>query len=70
MLNLNEATQRIKKAGANNVRAVPMPGADVHTGAYRIEINEGNAWITIVESLPRSTAQDLIAQATNRVICG
>jgi len=69
-INLNETIQKIKKAGVNNVRAVPMAGQNVNTGQYMIEIKEGNAWVPIVEGIPRVTADNIIQQATNRVICG
>jgi len=69
MINLNEAIQRIKKAGSTNVRAVPMPGKNVNED-HQIEIKEGNTWLPIVDGIPRSAAMDIINQATNRTILG
>ena len=69
-VNLNEAIQKIKKVGPSQVRTVPMPGQDVLTGRYKVEILESGLWSTVVENIPQSTATDLIRQATNRTICG
>lgn len=70
MINVNEAFVRIKKAGSNNVRVIPMPGQDALNGLYQIEINESNNWSVIATGMPRSTADDLVKKATSRVICG
>ena len=67
-MNLNEAVQQIKKAGPTNVRCTPDRGQNIHTGTYCIAIREGNTWQNVVEGLPKSTAEDLIRQATNRVL--
>ena len=69
-VNLNEAFQRIRAAGPTKVRAVPMPGQNVHSGQYMIEIKDGEAWVCLVEGIPKVTANNIISQATNRVICG
>jgi hypothetical protein len=70
MLNLSEAVQRIKIAGSSNVRVVPMSGQSPLTGLQRIEIRESGKWIGIVEGLQKKAAEDIIRQATNRVILG
>ena len=69
-VNLTETIQVIKKAGATNVRATPMPGQNVATGMYRIETRSGSTWSTIADGMPKSTAEDIINQAVNRTICG
>jgi len=69
-LNLNEAIQKMRKVGPCNIRTLPMPGQNIHTGQYRIEIREGLSWVCIVEGLPKATADDLIRQSTNRVLYG
>jgi len=69
-INLNEAFKKIKEVGAENVRMVPMPGQNVNTGQYAIQIKDDDAWVSIVEGVPRVTADNIIKQATNRVICG
>lgn len=69
-LNISEAIVRIRKAGAKNVRTVPMEGQDVRSGNYCIEVKEGSLWVAIVEGLPKQTMDDIVAQATNRVILG
>ncbi len=68
--NLNETIQRIKAAGATNARAVPMPGQNVAEGDYQIEVKEGSSWNVVVSGIKKSMAEDLIAQAVNRVILG
>jgi cytochrome c551/c552 len=69
-VNLNEAIQKIKQAGANNARAVPMPGENVTEGNYQIEINTQGKWVAIVTGIKKKIAEDIISQATNRVILG
>lgn len=70
MMDLNDAIQKIKAAGANNVRAVPMPGQNVVSGKYQIEIKEGGSWGVVVNGATKALAEGIIHQATNRVICG
>lgn len=69
-LDLNSAIVEIKKAGVRGVRALPMPNQHVTTGKYVIEVLDNGVWRSIVEGVPKSIADSLIAQATNRVICG
>lgn len=69
-VNINEAVQRIKRVGQDKVRAVPMPGQNVHSGMYQIEVLESGGWVAIAEGMAQSTAHDIIKQAANRVICG
>jgi hypothetical protein len=68
--NLNETIQQIKAAGANNARAVPMSGQSVANGDYQIEIKESNSWKVVMSGIKKQMAEDLIAQAVNRVILG
>lgn len=69
-INVNEAIVKIKKAGSKNVRAVPMPGQSVTSGDYQIEILEDGSWAPTATGLPKKLADDLISQATSRLICG
>jgi len=69
-ININEAVQRIKQAGENSVRFVPMDGQNVHSGLYAIEVLDNGKWVTIAEGMTKTTASNIITQATNRVICG
>lgn len=69
-VNVNEATQRIKAAGASNVRSVPMEGQNVQSGRYQIEVREGGAWVPIAECPNKKIADDIISQAVNNVILG
>jgi hypothetical protein len=70
MININEAIQQIKTAGASKVRVVPMPGANVLSGDYQIEILGSGGWAAIVTGIKKSMAEDIVSQATNRVILG
>ena len=69
-MSMVETVNRIKKAGDTNVRAVPMSGQPATGGLYQIEIKESTGWSVVAEGMPQSTAQDLIRQATNKMICG
>jgi hypothetical protein len=68
-LNINEAVQKIKQVGGSNARIVPMTGENI-TGKCQIEIREGNDWHAIVTGLTQRMAEDLVLQATNRVLLG
>ena len=70
IMNLQEAIQQVKKAGPTRVRCTPMPGQNVNTGNYCVAINEGGTWRTVIDGLPKSTAEDIIRQATSRVLLG
>ncbi len=67
--NINEAVEAIKRVGGTNARIVPMPGQDVN-GRQQVEIREGTSWRPVVTGVSRKMAEDIIAQAVNRTICG
>jgi len=70
-INVNEATAKIKAAGSSNVRAVPMPGQNVHSGTYQIEVKQSDGhWVVIAECPNKKIAEDIISQATSSVILG
>jgi len=69
VLNINEAIAKIKAVGATNVRSVPMPG-NTPSGQYQVEIKENAVWVPIVTGLNKRMAEDIITQATNRVLLG
>lgn len=70
-INLSEALVVMRKAGPNNIRAIPMSGQNVHTGLYKVEVKHGLGWECVLEGIPKSTAENLISQAvTSRVILG
>lgn len=69
MIDMNEATSKIKMAGAGKVRSVPMPGQTV-SGNYQIEILENGSWMPVAAGLPQSVAENIISAALNRLICG
>lgn len=68
-LNLNEAIEAIKKAGVRNARCVPMEGQAID-GNYQIEVRENGSWAVIVTNVKQRMAEDIISQASNRVILG
>ena len=69
MIDLNEAIQKIKKVGPTNARAVPMPGKRIDE-EYQIEVREYSTWRPIVSGITKQTAEGIIQQAINRLICG
>jgi len=69
-VNVNEAIVKIKEAGSSNVRTVPMPGQNVNSGQYQIEINQAGTWVPVATGISKKIAEDIISQATNRVILG
>lgn len=70
LVNVNEAAQKIKQVGANNVRVVPCPGANIQTGQYQIETCERNSWSIIATCPNKKIAEDIVSQAINRTILG
>lgn len=69
-INLSETMVRIKQAGASNVRAIPMSGQNAISGTYQIEIKDESGWVAIAEGLTKTLADQVIKEATNRLICG
>lgn len=67
---LNTVLQLIKEAGPTKTRVVPMEGQSVLNGRFRIQITDGTNWSDVLSDVPRSTAEDLVKQATNRIILG
>lgn len=68
--NINETVMKIKKVGGSNARVVPMNGQDAIGGLQQIEIREGNTWHAVLSGLTRKLAEDIISNATNKVILG
>jgi molybdenum cofactor biosynthesis enzyme MoaA len=68
-MNINEAVQKIKKAGITNVRVLPMDGQSFN-GLHKIEIRNGGAWGMVVEGLEKAMAEGIVRQAVNKVILG
>jgi hypothetical protein len=69
-IDVNSAIQMIKQVGSSRVRAVPMPDQNVMDGNYQIEVKEDSGWRPIVTGIKKRIAEDIITQATNRVILG
>jgi hypothetical protein len=69
-INLNETTAAIRKAGAVNVRVVPMKGQTID-GEHQIEIqNVPGTWQTILTGIKKPMAESIVRDATNRVLLG
>jgi hypothetical protein len=69
-VNINDAIQKIKQVGASKTRIVPMEGQNALEGHQRIEILLDGKWESVVSGLNRKMAEELVAQASNRVILG
>ncbi len=67
---INEAVQKIKQVGTRNARIVPMSGQSALDGRQQLEIREGSEWRPIVTGITRKMAEDILAQAVNRVLLG
>lgn len=67
--NINEAIQKIKAVGPNSVRIMPMAGQPID-GDHQVEINATGSWVPVVTGIKRSMAEDIVRQATNRVLLG
>lgn len=65
MKNLSETIQQIKKHGPQNAKIIPN-----ENGKYKIVISTPQGQVTIANNLNRNIAEDIIRQATNRVILG
>lgn len=64
--NISEAVHRIRVAGPDNVRRIP--GNDPQS--FTIQINENGQWVSVVKDVSQTVAEDVMRQATNRVILG
>lgn len=67
--NINEAVQKIRQVGGTNARVVPMDGHGLD-GLHYVEIRENGSWHAVVSGVTKKMAEDIISQATNRVILG
>lgn len=69
-ININEAIAAIKRVGMHKVRVVPVTGQSPLDGKQQIEICENGVWSAVVTGVTSNMAQDILSQASNRVICG
>ena len=65
MTSLNEAVNKIKSAGISNTRITTVSGNN-----YQIEVFKDGKWEVVVNSVTRPMAEDIVRQATNKVILG
>jgi len=66
-MNMSPLVDKIKNSA--NSRVVPMPGESID-GKYQIEVYTNNKWETIISGLGKSIAEDIVRQASNKVILG
>ena len=63
---LQEAVAKIRQVGITNVRISPISGDTKH----QIEIMESGSWIKILSPMEKNMAEDVLRQASNKVILG
>lgn len=69
-INVNDAVSAIKKAGVVNTRVTQMPNQSLD-GLHQIEVQTTpGVWQPILMGIKKTMAEDIIRQATNRVILG
>jgi hypothetical protein len=66
MSNYKKAIDRIREVGINNARISPVP----NSRKTKIEIKVNNNWVTVLRDLDQTIAEDVLRQATNKVILG
>lgn len=62
---IKEAVAQMKQVGEENIRKVPTS-----EGKIDIQIQKGGHWLTVLKNLNPAIADDVIRQASNRVILG
>ena len=70
MIDLNEAIQKIKVAGPNKVRIIPVPGTSITGSTFQIEANNHGTWEILVTNIPKAMAESLVSQASNKGLLG
>ena len=61
---IKEVVERIKKVGVENTRIIPKGNT------VQIQVKVGNDWLMIMENVAPGSADDIIRQASSRVILG
>jgi len=64
MVNLNEAINKMTKAGPGNVKVIQ------DKEKYKIEAKVGGVWVPVIGGLEKSIAENLVLKALNRTILG
>lgn len=62
---IKETVDKIRQVGTTNVRKVPNSG-----GTMDIQVCESGNWRTILSGVLAGAADDIIRQATNKVLLG
>jgi len=63
-MSVREMIERVKSVGIDKARIVPAEGKFV------LEIEENNKWIRLTKPMSRTMTEDVLRQATNKVILG
>lgn len=66
MANYKDAVNRIREAGSGNTRISPIP----NSRKVKVEIKVNNSWVTVLRDLDQTIAEDVLRQATNKVLLG
>ena len=65
-MTIKEVVDEIKAVGINNVRKIPSKNGMINVQV----LTHSSEWVTILENVSDRGADDVIRQATNRVILG
>jgi hypothetical protein len=65
MSRFSEAVKKVREVGASNARIVPTQGRK-----FKVEILSNGSWVTVLRDLEHPIAEDVIRQATNKVLLG
>jgi len=65
-MSLKETIERVKSVGIDKARIVP---AD-KSGKFVLEIEENKQWVKVTKPMSRTMTEDVLRQATNKVILG
>jgi hypothetical protein len=64
MSQFRNAVQQIRESEGSRIVNLP------NSGKVKIEVLRGGEWVTVLRELERPIAEDVIRQASNRVILG
>lgn len=63
---VQEAVQKIREHGIGNTRITPISGSD----KVKIEVKSNSHWVTVLKDITQPMAEDVMRQASSRVILG
>jgi hypothetical protein len=65
MRSLQETLVKIREAGLENTRVMPVPG----TKKSSVQVKKSSGWVTVLTT-DSAIAEDVLRQARSNVICG